>query len=112
MNEEFPELVLVTSDGDWGDELNLEGFAIYPKELWEHLKEGIPDKPHEAYYGSNEFVCFDGKEDYLSYLTEGPILLEEAELLLALLGKKFPSKEFFLKYGFSYGLFVINSDNK
>lgn len=95
--------ILVTSSGDWGDEFDLDGFAIFEKEEWEHVKEGIPDRPFEAYFGSNEFVTFEGKEDYLSYLTETEITEEEEATLRRLL-KLHGSQQ-------TYGLFVINSEN-
>ena len=105
MTKENPEMVLVTSSGDWGDEFDLEGFGIFIKEEWELIKEGIPDKPFEAYFGSNEFVTFEDKKDYLSHVKEKPITLEQAKGLCNLLDAYFNGKSA------TYGLFVINSEN-
>lgn len=99
--------LLIRSTGDWGDEFDLQGFAIMNKEDWENIKEGIPDKEFEAYYGSNEFVTFDGKDDYLSHMEEIEILEEDEETMVRLLKlyRPFPNKIVL------YGLFVIKSDN-
>lgn len=98
------ELVLVISSGDWADEFDLEGFGIFDKKEWENIKEGISDKSFEAYFGSNEFVTFDDKADYLSHIEEKQITREDAERLCELLSKPF-------RLGMTYGLFVINSQN-
>lgn len=95
--------VLVISSGDWGDEFDLEGFAIFEKDEWETIKAGIPDKAFEAYLGSNEFVTFDSKEDYLSHLTEKEITDAEELVLRGLLNLS--------PHATTYGLFVINSEN-
>lgn len=99
--------VLVISSGDWGDEFDLEGFAIFNKEIWEDIKEGIPDKPFEAYLGSNEFVTFDSKKEYLSHLQEVEITQEQEDILVNLLKLYRPRPD----YNITYGLFVINSSN-
>jgi hypothetical protein len=95
--------VLVISSGDWGDEFDLEGFAIFEKDTWEHIKEGIPNEPFDAYFGTNEFVCFENKKDYLSHLVEKDISEEEEKFLRSLLNIHTKTT--------TYGLFVINSDN-
>jgi hypothetical protein len=106
------KLILVTSTGDWGDEFDLQGFAIYTNGRWENLKEGIPDEPFDAYYGSNEFVTFEDKEEYLSHIKEQEISSGDAlNLVYLLTGQKLKFDDFFRKYGFSYGLFVIESTN-
>lgn len=103
------EFVLLLSSGDWGDEFDLEGFAVFEKEIWEEIKEGIPNEPFEAYFGTNEFVTFDGKDDYLSRIKEKPITEEDAKFLANLLEKRFePDKSW---NSIEYGLFVINSEN-
>lgn len=94
--------VLVTSSGGWGDEFDLEGCAIFnSREEWDNIVAGIPDKPHEAYFGSNEFVVFENRKDYLSHISVKEITDEEEATLRRLLD---------WKYG-SYGLFVVNSEN-
>jgi hypothetical protein len=105
--DENKEYVLLVSSGDWGDEFDLEGFAIFEKETWELIKEGISDKPFEAYFGSNESVTFENKQDYLSHIVEKEISFSEILSICDLLNiKLYPSKT-----SVQYGLFVINSEN-
>jgi hypothetical protein len=105
--DENKEYVLLVSSGDWGDEFDLEGFAIFEKETWESIKDGIPTKPFEAYFGSNEFVVFETKEEYLSHITEKEISFSEILSICDLLNiKLYPAKS-----SVEYGLFVINSEN-
>lgn len=100
--------VLVLSDGDWGDEFDLQGFMIFrTKEDWENYEKGIPDHPKECYYGSNEFVIFQNKIDYLSYLTVKEISESEMQSILRLLNLTLPE----YATGIKYGLFIPNSSN-
>lgn len=99
--------LLVRSSGDWGDEFDLEGFMLVNKDTWEEIKAGIPDESFEAYFGSNEFVVFDGKDEYLSHIKEIEISLEDEAKLLSLLGLKKRSDDAII----TYGLFVIRSSN-
>lgn len=96
--------ILVLSKGNHGDEIDLEGFVIFDTLAeWEKAVEGIPDKPHDAYYGSNEFVVFENRKDYLEYITVTEISDEEADTLRRLLRLTGRTPDF--------GLFVINSEN-
>lgn len=101
-------LIIVTSSGDWGDEFDLEGFAIYEKDRWEELKTSLPeDESFEYYYGSNEFATFESRDEYLSYLEEKPITEKEIDILCKLLNIDIKYKEpYFVKHGYTYGLFV------
>jgi len=104
------EYVLLVSSGDWGDEFDLEGFAIFKKETWEEVKEGIPDKGFEAYYGSNEFVTFEDKADYLSHIEEKPVTVDEIKSLCSFLNIR-PDRLLNSGCDITYGLFVIKSEN-
>jgi len=104
-DETNKDLVLLVSSGDWGDEFDLEGFAIFYKETWEIVKDGIPDRPFDAYYGSNETVTFEDKADYLKHIKEKDITVEEAKKLCETLDISFRPNIT------DYGLFVIRSDN-
>ncbi len=97
--------LIITASGDVMDEFDFEGFAIFNKEDWEKVKEGIPEGEFEAYFGSNEFIVFGGKRDYLSHLIEKEISDEELTTLFTLLGLGR------VKVPFTYGLFVIKSSN-
>lgn len=99
--------LLVRSSGDWADEFDLEGFMLVNKEDWENIKEGIPDDDFDTYFGSNELVCFDGKDDYLSHIEEVEISEEDEEKLLSLLGLKKHTEDAIV----TYGLFVVKSSN-
>lgn len=110
----MPEYLIVSSNGDWGDEFDLEGFEIFTREAWENYLEGIPEGEAECYFGTNEFVTFDSREDYLGYLTVKPILEEEIMLLVHLLGLE-DTVKYKIQRGepitFSFGLFIHNSEN-
>ncbi len=105
------QYVLLVSSGDWADEFDLEGFAIFEKSKWENVKEGIPEGNFDAYFGSNEFVSFESKEGYLSHIEEKPISVEEIQALARMLNlHEFkPEQSYYDSY--IYGLFVINSEN-
>lgn len=99
---------LLLSSGDWGDEFDLEGFLLfYSDEDAEAYFEGIPDKAVDCYYGSNEFVCFENKADYLSHITVKDLTETEADSFLDILGLK--PKGY--KGSVKYGLFIPNSQN-
>lgn len=104
------EFVLVTLSKDSGDEIHLEGFAVFEKNMWESIKAVIPEHPFESYYGSNEFVTFDGRDDYLSHITEKPVNQIEILLLAKLLNVNIPEDLDEDFYGFKYGLFIITSN--
>lgn len=108
---EEKEYVLIVSSGDWADEFDLEGFAIFEKEKWEHIKEGIPEGEFEASFGSNEIVTFEDRDDYLSHLKEKPITAEEIKFLCKLLNLREIQPENEYLNNITYGLFVINSEN-
>lgn len=103
--------VLVKSSGDWGDEFDLEGFALFPsKESWEEYCDNIPDGDVECYFGSNEFVTFEGKDDYLGYLKVDEITENALEVILRVFFNKTVEKFRADNYHLTYGLFIENQE--
>lgn len=94
--------VLVTMRCNKTDEFTLEGFYIFSKEDWELIKKGIPEGPFPAWYGTNEYVEFEGKVEFLSYITEKEISPDEEVTLRTLLNLTRIGK---------FGIFPIRSDN-
>ena len=105
--------ILVKSSGDWGDEFDLEGFALFPsEESYQMYLDNIPDEFVERYFGSNEFVTFEGKDDYLSYLTAVPITSQETlRILLETFFNKGVDEFFAGGRRLEYGLFISNQSN-
>ena len=82
--------VLVIFDGNWADEMDVKGFQIWEKELWEKYTNNMPEsKRFSVYIGSNQDMEFTGRKDYLSNITVKELTVEEAAVL-----------EKFFKYGF------------
>lgn len=102
--------ILVTSTGDHGDEIDLEGFGIMKPEQWEKIVNNVPNESFELYYGSNGLMCFDGRKDYLSHFKTQLLSENESKALCKLLGAVWFSEYDPENVRASYGLFLYDSD--
>lgn len=91
---------------NYADEFNANGILIIKDTAWNDIKEGIPETGKlERYFGSNQSVTWNSKEDYLSGLKITEITQAEANFLAKCLGDtKF-------KGTFQYGAFLCPSEN-
>jgi hypothetical protein len=66
--------------------------------------EGISEEPFEVMIGSNQFIAYKNRQDYLTHITITEISDEEYQTLVRLLGDG---------YGYlrRFGLFGLSSNN-
>jgi hypothetical protein len=87
------KVLLVKCDSNWADEMDLEGFALVPQDVWDehlnlvekrifHKKRKHDDSgPHVVYIGTNEWVCFETFEEYAKSFSVKTLSTGQANLL-------------------------------
>jgi hypothetical protein len=81
---------LVIESNDYADEFDIEGFKVFKSENEESLEIQLIDDqefPCEKYFGTNEAIEFETKEDFLESLSIVEITEEELKVLKKLFGK-------------------------
>jgi len=96
--------LLVRYRDNWADEMNVEGFEFFNKDEWPDIVAGIADKPFEVMVGSNQFIEYKNRADYLTHLKVTEISEEEYQTLVRLLGDGYG-------YLIRFGFFGLSSDN-
>lgn len=92
--------IFVRFSDDYADEFDAEGFTIFDTiEEWNKIVEGMPEECIEASFGTNEYVSYDSKEDYLSAFVVKEITDDEAKFIISLFGND------------NFGQFPIDSEN-
>ena len=56
--------LLVIFDGNWADEMDVEGFMIVSKECWDYkqIEWEHTEFPQELYIGTNEALVYDDRK--------------------------------------------------
>jgi len=96
---------LVTEDGNWADEFDLEAYALYEAESEQALKDKlwkyISDKsdldeeeeddgwPKEYYFGTNEAVEYNSKEEVFADLGISELTKLQYDVIKEVLGTSF-----------------------
>lgn len=77
--------VLVKYDGNWADEIDLQGFIVMTDSEWKTYKKAIEhfysDRNFEVSVGTNEEVQFADADDYFNSFEVKKITPEESETL-------------------------------
>lgn len=96
------DLVILTFNGNYSDEFDVDGFLITEKTWWEGYKKEVEEKfgagEREYGFGTNEHLSFDDAEDYFSQITELAATQEEIHTIQKVFGTNefgiFPVFEF------------------
>lgn len=104
------EYLLIKFGANWADEFDLEGFLACDKETWDNIVEGMPDKPCQHYFGSNEFIEFRNRADQLSNFEVSPITKEHFRMLHQLFDKYYDPEDPELG-SLTFGNFEVRSEN-
>ena len=96
--------LLVRYRDNWADEMTVEGFEFFNQDDWPQIVAGISEGPFEVMVGSNQFIAYKNREDYLTHIRVTEITDEEYQTLDRLLGN---GRGFLLRFGF----FGLSSDN-
>ena len=79
------EYVLVTTDFNWADEIDFEGFRVYEKSDWEAFKERLKAVRNYRFgWGSNEDSEYLNYEDVMCHVKVEDLLETEATILTRL----------------------------
>jgi len=83
--------VLVKWSGNWADEMDLEGFKVFPTAVWDKWVEFVRENftSYTFSVGTNEEIEYDDVEYFLRRFRPSPLTTEEAATFL----KFFPSAE-------------------
>lgn len=83
--------ILAVWNCNWADEFDTEGFLVITDENWNKFVEALTDKDckQEFYFGTNEALEFEDKNDYLRHFEVKEISAEEAETITKHLGKQY-----------------------
>lgn len=89
----MPKL-LVKYHGNWADEMDLNGFIIIEKEIWENHLERVKKfmkaaGPQRVSCGSNEDVDYSSFEDYKRSFKTNQLSNDEAARLKTLFGSEY-----------------------
>jgi len=80
--------LLIIFNGDWADEMDVEGFMIVSEECWKYKQlewENTPF-PQELYVGTNEAIEYDDIKEYLRDFKVKEISDEEETVIRKLFG--------------------------
>lgn len=85
MSEE-KEMLFVSFEGNWADEMDIEGHRIFEKEEYDEYLEKVKAKIEEDgcftfYVGTNEDIEYDNFEEFKSKFTTKEITEEEIKTL-------------------------------
>lgn len=80
--------VKVHFKGNWADEMDIEGFSVVEKELFETLYKNVSKikGPIEVYYGTNESSEYRNINQYLKQFIVSDVSDEIAEILIKEVG--------------------------
>jgi hypothetical protein len=86
------DYVLVALDANYADEFDVNSLWVTTQEEYEEVlrdidKYFVPDI--EFYFGTNEFISFDTKDDILSCIDAAPISKEFYEEFVNLIGETY-----------------------
>lgn len=84
---------IVKQNCDYADEFDVNGFALFEAESREALlaqliPEGV-EFPAEQYFGTNEAITFDDKNDYIRSLKIQEITNEEYKIVTKVVGSSY-----------------------
>lgn len=92
-------MILVHYKDNWADEFDIMGFALLTEKEWEKMKSEVTDdKVFELYFGTNEAVGYESKDDFLERFWSRPVTKQEAAVL----------KKMFRGIGRGYGFWPFN----
>jgi len=82
--------LLIIFNGDWADEMDVDGFMIVSKECWKYkqLEWEHTSFPQELYIGTNESMEYENMEEYLRNFKVKDISDEEEKVIRTLFGLK------------------------
>lgn len=70
-NNQDHQYVFIAFSKNWADEFDVTGVYCCPVERWNNIRARIKQildaekKPYVRYFGSNQYIEFDGYEDWL-----------------------------------------------
>jgi hypothetical protein len=73
---------LVKFNCDWADEFDVYGFTIIENDEWDKFMQAIEnlDYPHESYFGTNEAIIFERRDDIIRSFKVVDITDQEADI--------------------------------
>lgn len=80
---------IVLYNGDWADEMDVNGFSITSDMCWEEYQKFVNEKgifPHTKCVGTNEDIEYETAKDYFRDLTAKDITKEEVLVIKKLFG--------------------------
>jgi len=88
--------VLVICKSNWADEMDIDGFSIYQRRVWENYLKKVEDKYFKSDspqaripVGTNEDVEYESLSDYLDDFIVKEITVEESATLKKLFNLDF-----------------------
>jgi len=81
-------IVLLQWDGNWADEMDIEGFSIMDKQEWTEYKKYLTNRKSEFtfYIGTNEEIEYSNGRELLNEITVTEITDKEAATVEKLFG--------------------------
>jgi len=78
--------LLIYFNDNWADEFNLGGVALMEEEEWNNAQSKIPsNQPLHYGFGSNQYLDYEDREDFLRHFWSRVVSNEEAAILRRLI---------------------------
>jgi len=85
------EYVLVKWEDNWADEMDVSGFRIYEKPIWDNMQSKLTAYKDEftICIGTNEEIDYSNGKDLLKCMTSVLLTESEYKAILRVLGEEF-----------------------
>lgn len=98
----WKDSILLRFNGNWADEMDVDGFVLMGKKDWDEYKEQVISQfgPNErsVSIGTNEEIIFSDADEYLNEITEIEVSEDQADFVVSIFGSTqfgtFPWLEF------------------
>lgn len=86
-------MLLLKFEADYADEFDVYGIELVSEKQWEWTLKMLDtvDWPHEKYFGTNEALEFESKEDFLRCFKVITVNDDEASVITKLFGNNYNS---------------------